>query len=89
MAIFLRNSSRLLAQGQAGLLHTSAKFQFLKNSDGNLNVTMVPGDGVGPELMDSVQAVLKSVNAPVNFEQLHLSEVQYRTSSSLDEARGP
>merc|ERR1712223_1220570 len=45
---------------------------------------MVPGDGVGPELMDSVQAVLKSINAPLTFDQLHLSEVQHRTSTSLD-----
>ena len=34
--------------------------------------------------MDSVQAVLKCVGAPIDFEQLHLSEVQYRTSASLD-----
>ena len=53
----------------------------MKNSDGNFNVTMVPGDGVGPELMDSVQAVLKSINAPLTFDQLHLSEVQHRTST--------
>ncbi len=39
-------------------------------------VTMIPGDGVGPELMDSVQAVVKSAGAPVDFETFHLSEVQ-------------
>ena len=36
---------------------------------------MIPGDGVGPEIMDSVQNVVKSVGAPIEFEVMHLSEV--------------
>ena len=36
---------------------------------------MIPGDGVGPEIMDSVQNVVKSVGAPIDFEVMHLSEV--------------
>ena len=38
-------------------------------------MTMIPGDGVGPEIMDSVQNVVKSVGAPIEFEVMHLSEV--------------
>jgi len=75
---------RALAQNQAFMFHTTPSVSLIRNSDGNFNVTMVPGDGVGPELMDSVQAVLKSVNAPLSFDQLHLSEVQHRTSTSLE-----
>ncbi len=37
---------------------------------------MIPGDGVGPELMDSVQTLVKSLGAPVDFEIYHLSEVK-------------
>jgi len=73
-----------VTQNQAFMFHTTPSVSLIRNSDGNFNVTMVPGDGVGPELMDSVQAVLKSINAPLNFEQLHLSEVQHRTSTSLE-----
>ena len=36
---------------------------------------MIPGDGVGPEMMDSVQDVLKAIGAPIDFEVHHLSEV--------------
>ena len=36
--------------------------------------TMIPGDGVGPEMMDSVQDVLKAIGAPIDFEVHHLSE---------------
>ena len=43
------------------------------------------GDGVGPELMDSVQSVLKSVGAPLHFEIMHLSEVQHWNSKPIEE----
>lgn len=56
-----------------------------KNSDGNFPVTMIPGDGVGPELMDSVQVVMKSIGAPIQFETMHLSEVQHWMSRPVDE----
>lgn len=38
---------------------------------------MIPGDGVGPEMMDSVQEVLKAIGAPIDFDVHHLSEVEY------------
>ena len=50
-------------------------------------VTMIPGDGVGPELMDSVQAVVKSTGAPINFEIKHLSEVQHWNSLKIEEVQ--
>lgn len=33
-------------------------------------VTMVPGDGVGPELMSSVQSVFSAIGVPVDFEEV-------------------
>lgn len=41
-----------------------------------ISCTMIPGDGVGPEMMDSVQDVLKAIGAPIDFEVHHLSEVK-------------
>lgn len=55
--------------------------------DGKYGVTMIPGDGVGPEIMDSVQTVVKSVGAPIDFEVMHLSEVQHWNSQSLEEVQ--
>ena len=40
-----------------------------------IKCTMIPGDGVGPEIMDSVEEVLNSIGAPIDFEVYHLSEV--------------
>lgn len=33
-------------------------------------VTMIPGDGVGPELMTSVKSVFSAAGAPIDFEEV-------------------
>jgi len=81
----LASSLGYLARSQSAKFHLSSNYGALKSSDGRFQVTLLPGDGVGPELMDSVQAVLKTVGAPIDFDQLHLSEVQHRTSATLDQ----
>ncbi|XP_073418915.1 isocitrate dehydrogenase [NAD] subunit beta, mitochondrial isoform X2 [Dendrobates tinctorius] len=55
-------------------------------SEGAFHVTMIPGDGVGPELMHSVKEVFKAADVPVEFDEYHLSEVQNMASpEKLDE----
>ncbi|CAN2390755.1 isocitrate dehydrogenase (NAD+) activity, partial [Pristimantis euphronides] len=55
-------------------------------SEGFFHVTMIPGDGVGPELMHSVKEVFKAADVPVEFDEYHLSEVQNMASpEKLDE----
>ncbi|XP_056655544.1 isocitrate dehydrogenase [NAD] subunit beta, mitochondrial-like [Monodelphis domestica] len=39
-------------------------------------VTMVPGDGVGPELMEAVRKVFKAALVPVEFQEYHLSGME-------------
>ncbi|NXM75396.1 IDH3B dehydrogenase, partial [Serilophus lunatus] len=41
---------------------------------------MLPGDGVGPELMHAVKEVFKAAQVPVIFDEHHLSEVQNTAS---------
>ncbi|XP_036595584.1 isocitrate dehydrogenase [NAD] subunit beta, mitochondrial-like [Trichosurus vulpecula] len=48
--------------------------------EGVYPVTMVPGDGVGPELMLAVKEVFKAAKVPVTFQEHHLSEVQNTAS---------
>ncbi|CAF5003638.1 unnamed protein product, partial [Rotaria magnacalcarata] len=47
------------------------------------HVTVVPGDGVGPELMLCVREVFNAVGAPVEFDELLASEVMPGRSASL------
>uniref|UniRef100_A0A8C3UQA0 Isocitrate dehydrogenase (NAD(+)) 3 non-catalytic subunit beta n=1 Tax=Catharus ustulatus TaxID=91951 RepID=A0A8C3UQA0_CATUS len=49
-------------------------------AEGTFQVTMLPGDGVGPELMHAVKEVFKAGNVPVTFDEHHLSEVQNTAS---------
>ncbi|KFM13118.1 hypothetical protein AS27_14151, partial [Aptenodytes forsteri] len=49
-------------------------------SEGAFQVTMLPGDGVGPELMHAVKEVFKAASVPVVFDEHHLSEVQNMAS---------
>ncbi|XP_054028081.1 isocitrate dehydrogenase [NAD] subunit beta, mitochondrial [Dryobates pubescens] len=58
-------------------------------SESSFQVTMVPGDGVGPELMHAVKEVFKAASVPVAFDEHHLSEVQNMASEAkLDEVIG-
>ena len=39
---------------------------------GRHTVTMMPGDGIGPEMMGYVRQVFSLVGAPVDFEEIKL-----------------
>jgi len=65
-------------------LHTTAATRIEKNDSGRYSVTMIPGDGVGPDLMYSVQDVIKAAGAPLDFEVLNLSEVNDAISAPFD-----
>jgi len=43
---------------------------------------MIPGDGVGPELMSTVKAVLSAAAVPVDFEEI-IARYQPSSLSSL------
>ncbi len=47
------------------------------------NLTVIPGDGIGPEVMDSVIQVLKSVKAPFNYEYADAGEIALQKHGSL------
>uniref|UniRef100_A0A6F9DEA1 Isocitrate dehydrogenase [NAD] subunit, mitochondrial n=1 Tax=Phallusia mammillata TaxID=59560 RepID=A0A6F9DEA1_9ASCI len=46
-----------------------------------MRVTMIPGDGIGPELMFSVKEVFTAADVPVKFEEFWVSEVQDRCTA--------
>ena len=39
---------------------------------GRYTVTMLPGDGIGPEMMGYIKDVFHEAGAPVDFETVHL-----------------
>ncbi|XP_015597161.1 isocitrate dehydrogenase [NAD] subunit beta, mitochondrial [Cephus cinctus] len=92
MALLVRNVCKVLSQATqkgAGVrtLHIGAvrhQDNFIEQQ-GKVKCTLIPGDGVGPELVLSVQNVFKAVNVPVEFEPYFLSEVNPTLSAPLEQ----
>lgn len=53
--------------------------------EGRTKCTLIPGDGVGPELVYSVQEVFKAAGVPVDFETFFFSEVHHTMSAPLED----
>ena len=49
-----------------------------------ITATLIPGDGVGPELVASVEEVFRSISVPVDFEVYFMSEVHSALSTPVD-----
>lgn len=47
-------------------------------------VTLIPGDGIGPEVMAATKDVLSALNAPIEFEEQQISEVHRPETYSED-----
>ncbi|KAI1287995.1 putative isocitrate dehydrogenase [NAD] subunit beta, mitochondrial [Halotydeus destructor] len=52
--------------------------------DGKVKCTLIPGDGVGPELCAATRDVLGAMNSPVVFEEMFLSEIHPTMSSPIE-----
>ncbi|OWR41515.1 hypothetical protein KGM_215558 [Danaus plexippus plexippus] len=101
MSLITRNLCRTLVQGSQHVskgLHTSAvnseknvcfaplSISSLQTSkEGRIKCTLIPGDGVGPELVYSVQEVFKATSIPVDFESFFFSEVNPTLSAPLED----
>ena len=49
-----------------------------------VTATLIPGDGVGPELVASMEEVFRSISVPVDFEVYFMSEVHSSLSVPVD-----
>eukprot|EP00092_Neocalanus_flemingeri_P051736 GFUD01060285.1.p1 GENE.GFUD01060285.1~~GFUD01060285.1.p1 ORF type:complete len:386 (+),score=114.04 GFUD01060285.1:65-1222(+) len=83
---------------QAAPLHVSSTaavqvsspspFQMTTSATGpndRVTCTLIPGDGVGPEIMDSCQEILQSMGAKIDFEEMYFSEINHGASRSLED----
>nr|XP_023018812.1 isocitrate dehydrogenase [NAD] subunit beta, mitochondrial [Leptinotarsa decemlineata] len=93
MSLVVRNVSRLLVQAVQGSasrsIHSSVCNAGVETGipdrpDARTSCTLIPGDGVGPELVYSVQEVFKAAGVPVDFDTHFFSEVNPTLSSPLE-----
>ena len=52
-------------------------------SVGKRTVTLIPGDGIGPEITQAVVGIIQASNAPVDFERFDLSQEESIPQSLL------
>lgn len=83
----LKNSKRHLST-PSQVVHqnqTQQQEPFNKLNQGTkLKCTLIPGDGVGPELCAAVRSVLSAISVPIEFEEFFLSEVNPSMSVPLE-----
>lgn len=84
MSLIARSVCRTLSQASRGI-HTTACVQQVGRPEKRIKCTLIPGDGVGPELVYSVQEVFKAANVPVDFETYFFSEINPVLSSKLED----
>ncbi|XP_055313315.1 isocitrate dehydrogenase [NAD] subunit beta, mitochondrial [Sitodiplosis mosellana] len=84
MSLIARSVCRTLSQASRGV-HTTACVQQAAKPEKRIRCTLIPGDGVGPELVYSVQEVFKAANVPVDFETFFFSEINPVLSSKLED----
>lgn len=50
-----------------------AKFKGKKGSDGNYTVTLIEGDGIGPEISQSVKDIFSAAKTPIKWESVDVT----------------
>uniref|UniRef100_Q9U6V3 Isocitrate dehydrogenase [NAD] subunit, mitochondrial n=1 Tax=Strongyloides stercoralis TaxID=6248 RepID=Q9U6V3_STRER len=66
-------------------IQSPSKNQFARYG-GRHTVTLLPGDGIGPEMLDIVQKIFTFANVPVDFEECQLDSKPTSPESDLDNA---
>lgn len=93
MSLLTRNIPRICVQASqtvaARSIHSSTNTNraaaLAERPDTRVTATLIPGDGVGPELVYSVQEVFKAAGVPVDWESYFFSEVNPTLSAPLDD----
>ncbi|KAI9312129.1 mitochondrial NAD-dependent isocitrate dehydrogenase subunit 2 precursor [Dichotomocladium elegans] len=81
MAISLNNpkptaptESPVSVQSNAMSAVTQA-FNGVKNENGRYTVTLIPGDGIGPEIAESVKRIFAAANTPIDWEEVDVTPI--------------
>ncbi|QPG72917.1 isocitrate dehydrogenase (NAD(+)) idh1 [Brettanomyces nanus] len=84
---FVQTSSQLSRRAMATTIREPS---LTKKYGGVFTVTLIPGDGIGKEITDSVKTIFKAENVPVAFETIEMSGLSAKDSTNtqqqIDEA---
>jgi isocitrate dehydrogenase (NAD+) len=64
----------------------TAAFAASKGSNGKYAVTLIPGDGIGPEISESVKAIYTAADVPIEWEEVSVTPVLKGGKTVIPEA---
>ncbi|XP_054723016.1 probable isocitrate dehydrogenase [NAD] subunit alpha, mitochondrial [Uloborus diversus] len=59
---------KCLSKSRIISLKNSPVFQFVRNESNVRTVTLIPGDGIGPEISVAVQKIFEAAKVPIQWE---------------------
>jgi len=71
-ALEAQSASRQYAT-ETGEVNPPDTFKGRKSKNGNYIVTLIPGDGIGPEISESVKQIYKAAKVPIEWEEVSVS----------------
>ena len=77
------NLSRSLLAGGRRLVRRGAGLSTASRPEDRVTATLIPGDGVGPELVSSVEEVFRAAGVPMDFEVYFMSEIHSALSAPI------
>ncbi|KAI1466893.1 isocitrate dehydrogenase subunit 1 [Daldinia caldariorum] len=84
--------ARTAARQQSHIQNASRSFATVQSDifkptkyGGKYTVTLIPGDGIGAEVAESVKTVFKADSVPIDWEQVDVSGVESASAGSLEE----
>lgn len=82
VATGVKNAARCIATSTP---NASTEMKPIPKIDTKVKCTLIPGDGVGPELCAATLEVLTAMQVPVEFEELFLSEIHPTMSAPIEQ----
>ena len=81
----LASKQQLQQQLVRGIVSHAAPAAKKAKYGGRFMATMLPGDGIGPEMMGYVRTIFKAAGIPVDFEEIHLDSL-HENPETMEEA---
>jgi len=74
LAFAVRQQAALSRSYATGASPTAA-FAGKKNADGKYTVTLIPGDGIGPEISESIRDIYTAAKVPIVWEEVSVAPI--------------
>ncbi|KZS97961.1 hypothetical protein SISNIDRAFT_449574 [Sistotremastrum niveocremeum HHB9708] len=64
----------------------TAAFAGQKGSNGKYTVTLIPGDGIGPEISDSIKRIYSAARVPIDWEEVSVAPILKGGKTAIPES---